>query len=67
MIHDYDSAYLNALITPRSRPLTPAVRAVADALPASAAELPGFVQHDRVAHAILPRSVPDGRTPMSTR
>jgi hypothetical protein len=32
---------------------------VADALLASAADLPGFVRHDPAAHATLLRSVPD--------
>jgi DNA-binding transcriptional LysR family regulator len=56
---DTDIPFYFGVITPQSRPLAPAVRAVADALLASAADLPGFVRHDPAAHATLLRSVPD--------
>ena len=56
---DTDIPFYFGVITPESRPLAPAVRAVADALLASAAGLPGFVRHDPAAHATLLRCVPD--------
>ena len=56
---DTDIPFYFGVITPESRPLAPAVRAVADALLASASDLPGFVRHDPAAHATLLRSVPD--------
>lgn len=56
---DTDIPFYFGVITPQSRPLTPGMRAMTDALLASAAELPGFVRHDPAAHATLLRSVPD--------
>ncbi len=59
---DTDIPFYFGVITPRSRPLTAAVQAVADALLASATELPGFVRHDPAAHATLLRFVPDDKS-----
>jgi DNA-binding transcriptional LysR family regulator len=56
---DTDIPFFFGVITPQSRPLTAAVQALADALLATALELPGFVQHDPASHASLLRSVPD--------
>lgn len=50
---DTDIPFFFGVITPQSRPLSPALTALAEALLRAAAALPGFVQHDVAHHAKL--------------
>jgi DNA-binding transcriptional LysR family regulator len=62
---DTDIPFVFGVVTPQTRPLTPSVRALIDALLEAAHALPHFVRHDPSAHAALLQSLygDDARPP----
>jgi len=56
---DTDIPFVFGVVTPQAKPIAPQVRALVDALLATASALPHFVQHDVSAHAALLRTLYD--------
>lgn len=54
---DIDIPFFFGVITPQSKPITPTVQAMVDALAQAATSLPGFVLHDACEHNALLQSI----------